>query len=491
MSRSIISTTTARSIASWPPSIATWVRSTGRRSCAATTRSRARLAAEHGATTYGTSAGVDIRAVDVLASHGALTFAIERDGQHLVDIALPQRGMHNVRNATAALAMAIAVGVSPAVAATALAKFGGVARRFDIRGVDGGATFVDDYAHLPSEIAAVLDAARRSDDGWRRVVAVFQPNRYNRIAEIWADYGGSFGDADLVVLTDIYSSGTQPIPGVTGQLIVNAVVDHDPSHASGVAAEARRPRDVPGRRGPRRGRLHLDGVRRHRDAARRGARRATRERGPMMSRATARSRRRRGRGADRSGCPSRRATGAAHDLPRRRSGGAVRRGGDDRRSLPCRGGEGGERPAGTGDRSWLEHARGRFRVPGDRRVARRVRGRDRDRHGGRRRTSRRRGRRWRRAPGARPPDRGGVGRRVRVGGRRSRIGRRRGADERRWTRLRHGGGGDRCRRLRSGRRGGGRGDPAHRRDRPRPALPWVGPHRRPTRHRGPSRPPAR
>jgi UDP-N-acetylmuramate--alanine ligase len=188
----------------------------------------ARLAAKHGATTYGTSAGVDIRAVDVLASHGTLTFAIERDGQHLVDIALPQRGMHNVRNATAALAMAIAVGVSPTVAATALAKFGGVARRFDIRGVDGGATFVDDYAHLPSEIAAVLDAARRSDDGWRRVVAVFQPNRYNRIAEIWADYGGSFGDADLVVLTDIYSSGTQPIPGVTGRLIVNAVVDHDP-----------------------------------------------------------------------------------------------------------------------------------------------------------------------------------------------------------------------------------------------------------------------
>ena len=124
--------------------------------------------------------------------------------------------------------MAVAIGVDPAVAAAALAKFGGVARRFDIRGVDRGATFVDDYAHLPSEIAAVLDAARRSDDGWRRVVAVFQPNRYNRMAEIWADYGDSFVDADLVVLTDIYPSGTQPIPGVTGKLVVNAVLDHDP-----------------------------------------------------------------------------------------------------------------------------------------------------------------------------------------------------------------------------------------------------------------------
>jgi UDP-N-acetylmuramate--alanine ligase len=188
----------------------------------------ARLATAHGATTYGTSAGVDVRAVDVRATHGTLTFVIERAGEHLVDVSLPLRGMHNVRNATAALAMAVEIGVSPAVAAAALAKFGGVARRFDIRGVDGGATFVDDYAHLPSEIEAVLDAARRSDDGWRRVVAVFQPNRFNRMAEIWADYGDSFGDADLVVLTDIYSSGTQPIPGVTGRLVVNAVVDHDP-----------------------------------------------------------------------------------------------------------------------------------------------------------------------------------------------------------------------------------------------------------------------
>ena len=188
----------------------------------------ARLAAEHSVTTYGTSDGVDIRAVDVRATHGTLTFAIERAGQRLIDISLPLRGMHNVRNATAALAMAIAIGVTPAVAATALAKFGGVARRFEIRGVDDGATFVDDYAHLPSEIAAVLDAARRSDDGWRRVVAVFQPNRFNRMAEIWADYGASFVDADVVVLTDIYSSGTQPIPGVTGRLVVNAVVDHDP-----------------------------------------------------------------------------------------------------------------------------------------------------------------------------------------------------------------------------------------------------------------------
>jgi UDP-N-acetylmuramate--alanine ligase len=112
--------------------------------------------------------------------------------------------------------------------AESLGRFGGVARRFDVRGIDGGATFVDDYAHLPSEIAAVLAAARTSGDGWQRVIAVFQPNRYNRIAEMWSEYHSAFVDADLVVLTDIYPSGTTPIPGVTGKLIVNAVTEARP-----------------------------------------------------------------------------------------------------------------------------------------------------------------------------------------------------------------------------------------------------------------------
>jgi UDP-N-acetylmuramate--alanine ligase len=103
-----------------------------------------------------------------------------------------------------------------------------VARRFDIRGVDGGATLVDDYAHLPNEIAAVLAAAKGSGDGWRRVVAVFQPNRFNRMAVMWRDYCDAFEQADLVVLTDIFASGTTPIPGVTGKLVVNAVLDAHP-----------------------------------------------------------------------------------------------------------------------------------------------------------------------------------------------------------------------------------------------------------------------
>ena len=189
----------------------------------------ARVAGRHpDAITYGLDAAAEFRAVNLEPDHGSFHFDVERDGQILASVHLPLRGEHNVVNATGALAMAVAIGVEPGIAADALARFGGVARRFDVRGNDGGATFVDDYAHLPTEIDAVLRAARDSGDAWRRIVAVFQPNRYNRMAEMWRDYGDAFTAADLIVLTDIYPSGTQPIPGVTGKLVVNAVLDDHP-----------------------------------------------------------------------------------------------------------------------------------------------------------------------------------------------------------------------------------------------------------------------
>jgi UDP-N-acetylmuramate--alanine ligase len=136
--------------------------------------------------------------------------------------------MHNVSNALGAIAMSMQFGVQFDQAADALSIFGGVARRFDIQGQDGGATFVDDYAHLPNEIAAVLSGVRDESDKWSRVVAVFQPNRFNRMSQISHLYANSFVDADLIVVTDIYASGTQPIAGVTGQLVVDAVVAAHP-----------------------------------------------------------------------------------------------------------------------------------------------------------------------------------------------------------------------------------------------------------------------
>jgi len=191
------------------------------------------LAIRHGGVTYGLAPTNDVRAVNVAPSSGSFGFTLERrtgtdTWERLGEIALPLRGLHNVANATGAAAMALEAGVTFDDIAAALARFGGVARRFDIRGIDRGATFVDDYAHLPSEINAVLAAARGSGDAWQRVVAVFQPNRYHRIADMWPEYGRAFVEADLVVLTDIYASGTVPIPGVTGKLIVNAVTEADP-----------------------------------------------------------------------------------------------------------------------------------------------------------------------------------------------------------------------------------------------------------------------
>ena len=101
-------------------------------------------------------------------------------------------------------------------------------RRFDVRGVHRGVTLVDDYAHLPGEITAVLEAAANGGDGFRRVVAVFQPNRYKRMAIMSSDYRDAFERADLAVVTEIYPSGEPIIPGVTGRWVVDAIAEAHP-----------------------------------------------------------------------------------------------------------------------------------------------------------------------------------------------------------------------------------------------------------------------
>ena len=106
------------------------------------------------------------------------------------------------------------------------AAYTGVARRFERRGEADGVTVVDDYAHLPTEVRAALAAGRSG--GWGRVVAVFQPHRYSRTAELWASFADAFGDADVLVVTDIYGAGETPRPGVSGKLIVDAVLDLHP-----------------------------------------------------------------------------------------------------------------------------------------------------------------------------------------------------------------------------------------------------------------------
>lgn len=188
----------------------------------------ARLAAERPATkTYGVAGGSDYRIVDYRGDRGGSRFVLASPSGPLGEIRLPIPGLHNAANAAGAAAMALELGVDFDAVVTALAGFGGVARRFQFRGEARGVTFVDDYAHLPSEVAAAIAAAR--EGGWRRVVVVFQPHRYTRTAKLWRDFADAFAGADTVVFTDVYSAGEAPQPGVSGRLLVRAVLDAHPS----------------------------------------------------------------------------------------------------------------------------------------------------------------------------------------------------------------------------------------------------------------------
>jgi UDP-N-acetylmuramate--alanine ligase len=185
------------------------------------------LGRRHGAITYGTADGADYRMADVAGGRTGCSFTIVRRGETLGEIELPVPGIHNARNAAAALATAMELGVPFADVARGLARYAGVARRFQFRGERDGVTFIDDYAHLPGEIRSMLSAAK--DGGWRRVVCVFQPHRYSRMAALPpTDFADAFDDADVLDHTEIYAQGEAPRPGVTGKRLLDAVLDAHP-----------------------------------------------------------------------------------------------------------------------------------------------------------------------------------------------------------------------------------------------------------------------
>lgn len=178
-------------------------------------------------TTYGEHLDSDYRIADVTLSRYSSTFSIFKQGELLGDCELPVPGLHNILNATAAVATGVELGAEPAKIISALANFAGVARRFEFRGESDGVTFVDDYAHLPTEVEAALAAARAGN--WNRIIAVFQPHRYSRTAELWNEFRHSFRHADHLVLTEVYAAGEEPQPGVTSDLILQAVLAEYPS----------------------------------------------------------------------------------------------------------------------------------------------------------------------------------------------------------------------------------------------------------------------
>lgn len=176
---------------------------------------------------FGESAVADVRIVDYVGERSQSHFGLSIRGGEPVPVRLPVPGPHNARNAAAAAAVAIDLGVEPPAVAEGLRRYTGVARRYEFRGEVDGVTFVDDYAHLPAEVEAALATA--VDGGFDRVVCVFQPHRYSRTAAVGHEFGHSFRAADLVVLTDIYSAGEPVRPGITGHLVLRAVLDAEPA----------------------------------------------------------------------------------------------------------------------------------------------------------------------------------------------------------------------------------------------------------------------
>ncbi len=175
--------------------------------------------------TYGTNPQADVRLVDLDTSNGSTHFNIvirERmsgEERRIDDLVLPMPGQHNALNATAAIAVADQLNISPDSIRSGLAKFAGVKRRFTKTGTVAGVTVIDDYGHHPVEIASVLRAARQSTR--RDVIAVVQPHRYSRLRDLMDEFATCFNNADTVLVAPVYPAGEQPIEGINHEELVN------------------------------------------------------------------------------------------------------------------------------------------------------------------------------------------------------------------------------------------------------------------------------
>jgi UDP-N-acetylmuramate--alanine ligase len=177
--------------------------------------------------TYGVDNEADVRGVNVSFDGGTATFDVIRaDREEPLHISLRLPGMHNVLNALATIAVASELQVSDQAVITALEQFEGIDRRFqslgDVRTKNGKVMLVDDYGHHPTEVAATIAAARA---GWpgKRVVLVFQPHRYTRTRDLLDDFASVLGDADVLVLLEVFAAGEDPIAGADGRAIARAV----------------------------------------------------------------------------------------------------------------------------------------------------------------------------------------------------------------------------------------------------------------------------
>lgn len=172
---------------------------------------------------FGVNAG-DYRATDIELRDFASVFCVRRGDEKLGEIVLNVPGQHNVHNATGVVALATELGVPFEKIAKSLGKFQHARRRFEIKYASDRFLLVDDYAHHPTEIRATLKTARST--GRKRVLTMFQPHRYSRTQKLRKEFGAAFDDADKLVVADVYPASEAPIPGISGQTIVDEVIAH-------------------------------------------------------------------------------------------------------------------------------------------------------------------------------------------------------------------------------------------------------------------------
>jgi len=188
--------------------------------------------------TYGFAALADVRGDNVRPIPAGNRFDVSiRDRQGnvstIADVELPMPGRHNVQNALAAIGVAAELGIAHDVIARGFEKFHGVKRRFTKVGEIEGATIIDDYGHHPTEIRAVLSAAREGAQG--RVVAVVQPHRFTRLRDLMPEFQGAFNDADIVFVAPVYAAGEEPIEGVDAEALVEGLKQRGHRAAKAVA----------------------------------------------------------------------------------------------------------------------------------------------------------------------------------------------------------------------------------------------------------------
>ena len=191
--------------------------------------------------TYGFNPQADVRGANLKMTPDGARFDVEfrlrgEEPETWTDVFLPMMGEHNVLNTLGAIATARELGATAEGAKAALAGFGGVKRRFTRTGTWNGAAIIDDYGHHPVEITAVLKAARQAATG--KVIAVVQPHRYSRLADLFDDFCTCFNDADTVLVADVFTAGEDPIEGADRDHLVAGLADHGHRDAAPVSRES-------------------------------------------------------------------------------------------------------------------------------------------------------------------------------------------------------------------------------------------------------------